>query len=89
MEEPSEEAVACTETFKGKIFKNNSKLYMCVSTGSSIELNNNNIGNYVIAKDTDNVFGLSGRETHAIVSVENKKIILNANCKLMAIFCFL
>jgi len=78
---PSQESIT-TCSAVGKLYKNSNKLYMCVFTNTSLELNTiSSNGNYVIEKDTDNVFGLSGTETHAIVNIQDKRITLNADCK--------
>eukprot|EP00833_Pecoramyces_ruminatium_P009496 jgi/Orpsp1_1/1183528/evm.model.c7180000085611.1 len=78
-EAPSKDTIATCDTV-GKLYKNSNKLYMCVFENSSIELNvvaSN--GNYIIEKDTDNVFGLSSATPYAIVNIQDKKITLNAN----------
>lgn len=71
----------------GKVFYASNKLSICVnySTGDSkaysVELNSTNSGNYMLAKGSDDIFGLGSSTNYALVSIKDKIITLNTKCK--------
>lgn len=75
------ESLTCYDENLGKILTNNSKFFICVTnSGTAIELNITNAGNYILAKNDEDIFGI-GAKTYAIVNVNEHTITLNDKCK--------
>jgi len=74
----------------GKVFLANGKLSLCLNYDAnetkeySVELNTNNSGKYVIAKGSNDIFGLESNN-YAIINITDKIITLNTKCKLTEI----
>ncbi|KAL6601962.1 hypothetical protein LY90DRAFT_509679 [Neocallimastix californiae] len=84
----------CDEQHIGKLYSKNSSdiISLCLNydddTSSlqpeaiSVDLTNNNISeNYIIKKNSDNIFNLDEGENYALINIKNKVITLNPNYK--------
>ncbi|KAL6611167.1 hypothetical protein U3516DRAFT_551614 [Neocallimastix sp. 'constans'] len=76
-------ATECNENNIGKLFLLNEKINICLiyygSNSFSIEINNANTGEYVVYKSdtSNNLFGTSNEKPYAIISINDKSILLN------------
>lgn len=78
--EVTEQDDTCNAASIGKIFLNQGKLSICLNYDNEkdyfVELNVSNSGNYIIGKDSSNLFGLSN-EKYAIVNIKDKIVTIH------------